>query len=69
LLAFEALANTYPHDGGLRLTADLARWVLEEHQRLQLPPPPIVQKVVRAVTQELDATAAEPLKLCSDTGA
>jgi len=61
-LAFEALAKTYPHDGGVRVTADLARWLLEEHQRLQLPAPPIMQKVIRTVTQELDARAAEPLK-------
>ena len=61
-LAFEALAKTYPHDGGVRMTADLARWLLEERQRLQLPAPPIMQKVLRTVTQELDAPAAELLK-------
>jgi hypothetical protein len=61
-LAFETLAKTYPHDGGVRMTADLARWLLEERQRLQLPAPPIIQKVLRTVTQELDAPAAEPLK-------
>jgi hypothetical protein len=61
-LAFEALANTYPHDGGVRMTADLARWLLEEHQRLELPPPPIAQKAVRIVTQALDAAAADPLR-------
>ena len=61
-LAFEALAKTYPHDGGVRMTADLARWLLEERQRLQLPTPPIIQKVVGTVIQELDAPAAEPLK-------
>jgi hypothetical protein len=61
-LAFEALAKTYPHDGGVRMTAHLARWLLEERQRLQLPAPPIIQKVLHTVTQELDAPAAEPLK-------
>jgi len=61
-LAFEALAKTYPHDSGVRMTADLARWLLEERQRLQLPAPPIIQKVLHTVTQELDAPAAEPLK-------
>jgi hypothetical protein len=50
-LAFEALAKTYPHDGGVRMTADLARWLWEEHQRSSLPAPPIVQKVIRAVTK------------------
>jgi hypothetical protein len=61
-LAFEALAKTYPHDGGVRMTADLARWLLEERQRIQLPAPPIMQKVLGTVTQELDAPAAERLK-------
>ena len=60
-LAFEALGKTYPDDGGVRMTADLARWLLEERQRLQLPVPPIIQKVFRTVTQELDAPAGEPL--------
>ena len=50
-LAFEALAKTYPHDNGMRMTADLARWLLEERQRLQLPTPPIMHKVVRTVTR------------------
>jgi hypothetical protein len=61
-LAFEALAKTYPHDDGVRMTADLARWLLEERQRLQLPTPTIIQKVLDTVTQELNAPAAEPLK-------
>jgi hypothetical protein len=29
-IEFEALAKTYPHDDGVRMTADLARWLLEE---------------------------------------
>jgi hypothetical protein len=62
-LAFEALAKTYPHDGGVRMTADLARWLLQERERVQLPAPPIMQKVIRAVTQEVDAAAAEPVTL------
>jgi hypothetical protein len=62
-LAFEALAKTYPHDDGVRMTADLARWLVEEGQRRQLPAPPIVQKVVRTVTQELHSSAvAEPFR-------
>src|ERR1700723_302731 len=48
-LAFEALAKTYPHDDGVRMTAELSRWLLEQRQRLQLPVPPIIQKVLRAV--------------------
>ena len=59
-LSFEALAKTYPHDDGVRMTADLARWLLEERQRLHLPAPPIIDKVVRTVTQELDVPAARP---------
>jgi hypothetical protein len=55
-LAFEALAKAYPRDGGVRMTADLARWLLEERQRLELPAPPIIQKVLGTVTQELDAS-------------
>jgi hypothetical protein len=60
-LSFEALAKTYPHDDGVRMTADLARWLLEERQRLQLPAPPIIETVVRTVTQELNVPAARPL--------
>jgi hypothetical protein len=44
-LAFQALAKTYPHDDGVRLTQDLARWLVEERQRLQIPIPPILQSV------------------------
>ncbi len=60
--AFETLARTYPHDSGVRMTADLARWLLEERERLHVPASPILQKVVRTVTQDLDSVAAEPLK-------
>jgi hypothetical protein len=56
-LAFTELAKTYPQDRGVRLTADLARWLLEERQRVRLPVPPIMQKAIRIVTQELDAAA------------
>jgi hypothetical protein len=49
-MSFEALAKTYPHDNGVRLTADLARWLLEEQQRAQLPTPPIIEQVVRRLT-------------------
>lgn len=57
-LSFEALAKTYPHDNGVRMTADLARWVLEERQRQRLPIPPIIEKIVSAVSQEPDVPAA-----------
>jgi len=60
-LAFETLGKTYPDDGGVRMTADLARWLLEERQRLQLPVPPIIQKVLRTVTQDRMSPAGEPL--------
>jgi hypothetical protein len=61
-LAFEALAKRYPHDGGVRLTADLTRWLVQELQRASLPAPPIMQKVMHAVTQEFDA-ARPPTRL------
>jgi hypothetical protein len=66
-LAFEALAKTYPHDDGVRMTADLARWLVEERERQQLPAPPIMQKVVHTVTQELHSSAAEPVKRAPQT--
>jgi hypothetical protein len=59
-LSFEALAKTYPHDNGVRMTADLARWLLEERQRLQLPVPPIIDKVVRTVTQKRRGPSMRP---------
>jgi hypothetical protein len=31
--AFEHLAEQYPHDHGVRMTSDLARWLTEERQR------------------------------------
>jgi hypothetical protein len=61
-LAFEALAKTYPRDHGVRITADLARWLLEERQRTQLPAPPIMQKVIHSVIPELQAPVTEPLQ-------
>jgi hypothetical protein len=60
-LSFEALAKTYPHDNGVRMTADLARWLLEERQRLELPVPPIIDKVVRTVTQDIHLSTARRL--------
>ena len=52
-LSFRTLAKTYPHDNGVRLTAHLAKWMLEESQRLQIPIPSVLQKVVEAVAQEV----------------
>jgi hypothetical protein len=48
-LAFEALAKTYPQDNGVRMTADLTRWLLQEQQLQGLPIPPIMHKVVDTV--------------------
>jgi hypothetical protein len=59
-LSFEALAKIYPHDNGVRLTADLARWLLEGRQRALLPTPPAIEKVVSNLTQELHAPIARP---------
>jgi len=61
-LAFEALAKTYPHDNGVRITADLARWLLEERQRSGLPAPPIIEKVVSTVRQAPEVPVAWPLR-------
>lgn len=33
--AFEQLANNYPDDDGVRMTADLARWLREAREQLQ----------------------------------
>jgi hypothetical protein len=56
--AFEALAKTYPHDHGVRMTADLARWLLEESQRIQMAAPPTMRKVIQAITQHRAVPAA-----------
>jgi hypothetical protein len=47
-LAFEALAKTYPQDDGVRLTKDLARWLVEERERLQMPVPPELKILIAA---------------------
>ncbi len=46
--AFEALAKRYPHDDGVRLTQDLARWLIEERERLRMPVPPELKILVAA---------------------
>jgi hypothetical protein len=51
-LSFKALANSCPRDEGVRLTAHLARWLVEERQRFQIPIPAIMQTVVEAVMKE-----------------
>jgi hypothetical protein len=48
-LSFEAVAKQYPHDGGVRITADLTRWLLAERQRIQAPISPVLQRVIQAV--------------------
>jgi len=52
-LSFKSLAKTYPRDEGVRITAHLARWLVEERQRLQIPIPAVLQKVVEAVVKEV----------------
>jgi hypothetical protein len=52
-LSFKALAKTYPHDDGVRITAHLARWLIQERQRLQIPIPAVLQNVVEAVVKEV----------------
>jgi hypothetical protein len=34
--AFKHLAEQYPDDHGVRMTSDLARWLIEEQQRQRL---------------------------------
>lgn len=48
-VSFKALAKTYPHDDGVRITAHLARWLIQERQRLQIPIPVVLQEVVKEV--------------------
>jgi hypothetical protein len=48
-LSFEAVARKYPHDGGVRITADLARWLLAERQRIQEPMSPVLLRVIQTV--------------------
>jgi hypothetical protein len=50
---FEALANQYPHDDGVRITADLARWLVTERQLRQIPVPPVLEAVALKVAQSL----------------
>jgi len=52
-LKFEALAKTYPHDEGVGITAHLVRWLVEERQRLQLPTPADLQRIVETVAKEV----------------
>jgi hypothetical protein len=59
-LSFMALANPYPRDDGVRITAHLVRWLVEERQRSQIPIPAVLQKVVEAVVKEV-ASPDSPL--------
>jgi hypothetical protein len=56
-LAFAALANTYPNDNGVRMTQDLARWLMQEQHMAALPAPPIMLEVLGKVVQD---SAAKP---------
>jgi len=56
-LGFEALAKTYPDDHGVRMTADLARWLLQEQQRLAVAAPPIM---VQVLSKEVHDPSALP---------
>jgi hypothetical protein len=44
---FEQLAKRYPHDEGVRMTADLARWARELRQRLRWESPEARQRRLR----------------------
>jgi hypothetical protein len=59
-LDFEALANSYPQDDGVRLTAYLAKWLVEERQRAQLPVPAALHKVVQTVVKAVELPGAPP---------
>jgi hypothetical protein len=54
-LAFESLAQRYPQDDGVRLTQDLARWLVGERERLKMPVPPELKKLL-----SLDAAPKTP---------
>jgi hypothetical protein len=49
--AFEALASQYPQDDGVRITADLARWLVTERQIRQMPVPPALEAVALKVAR------------------
>ncbi len=67
-LSFEALAKTYPHDEGVRITAHLARWLVEERQRLQIPIPAVLHKVVQKITKEVESPDSPPGRQSPVTG-
>jgi hypothetical protein len=59
-LSFKLLANTYPRDEGVRATAHLARWLVEERQRFQIPIPPVLHTVVNEVASPDSPRVREP---------
>jgi hypothetical protein len=59
-LEFETLANTYPRDEGVRLTAHLAKWLVEERERAQLPVPAVLHKVVQTVVKAVELPGVPP---------
>jgi hypothetical protein len=63
-LSFKELANTHPHDEGVRATAHLARWLIEERQRLQIPIPPVLQTVMSEVVSPHSLRVRQPPLTC-----
>jgi hypothetical protein len=59
-LAFDALAKTYPHDDGVRLSAHLARWLVEEHQRMEAPIPTGLHRVVKVLEKAVAPPNSPP---------
>jgi len=59
-LAFEALAKTYPHDEGVRLTAHLGRRLVEDHRRLHVRIPAVMEKVVHSVLKMVELSPTPP---------
>jgi len=66
-LAFEALAKTYPHDLGVRLTAHLGRWLVEDHRRSQVRIPAVMEKVVHAVVKLVERPHTPPAQHAAPT--
>ena len=61
-LAFKTLADTYPHDDGVRLTANLARWLVEERRRLPVPIPAVLDAVMPALATAMEISNAAAAK-------
>lgn len=57
-LAVETWAKTYPPDDVVRLTATLARGLIEERQRLQIPIPATIHQSINPSGSESDVAVA-----------